>query len=269
MTSLNPLRAGAHFYRHRYLIGQLTRREVLLKYRGSYLGISWSFLYPLLLLATFTFVFGHIFGARWHTRAHATVPLVLVMYCGLAVFNLFSETASAAPRLILSYQSYVKKVIFPTEILPLVLVMSSTVHAAINFLILLIFIALFAKLHVTILLIPAILLPLWLFVLGVAWLLAATGVFVRDLAHVMPVFVQILMFLSPVFYPQSAVPSSLQWFYHINPLGIVIEELRQVALWGVQPDWIKWLAVLAVGSATALGGYAFFRRSQEEFADVL
>jgi len=269
MTTLNPLRASARLYRHRYLVGQLTRREVLLKYRGSYLGIGWSFFYPLLLLATFTLVFGHIFGARWHARAHPAIPLVLVMYCGLAVFNLFAETAAAAPRLILGYQSYVKKIIFPTEILPLVLVMSSTVHAAINFMILLLFIALFAKLHLTLLLVPLILLPLWLFVLGVAWLLAATGVFVRDLGHVMPVFVQILMFLSPVFYPQSAVPASLQWLYHINPLGVIIEELRQVALWGVPPDWIKWLAVLTVSGATALAGYAFFTRSQEEFADVL
>ncbi|MDB5728861.1 MAG: ABC-type polysaccharide/polyol phosphate export system, permease component, partial [Noviherbaspirillum sp.] len=237
MPTLNPLRAVAGLYRHRYLIAQLTRRDVLLKYRGSYLGIGWSFLYPLFLLLAFTFVFGTVFRARWPQPEGQATPLVLIMYCGLIVFNIFSEVAGAAPRLIHGYQNYVKKIIFPVEVLPVVLVSTACIHAVINLVILIIAVALAGELHATILLTPIVLLPMILFAFGIGWLLAAAGVFVRDLVHVMPIFVQVFMFLSPVFYAVSVVPEYLQWAYRINPLSMVIENLRRVALWGEMPQW--------------------------------
>lgn len=269
ISNLSPLHIALDLYKHRYLIGQLTRRDVLLKYRGSYLGIGWSFLYPLLLLLAFTFVFGKIFGARWPQRIGHAPPFALIMYCGLIVFNIFAEVAGAAPRLIHGYQSYVKKIIFPTEILPVVLVATACVHAVINLVILLLAVILFGDAHLTLLLTPLILLPILLFAFGVAWFLAAAGVFVRDLIHVMPVFVQIVMFLSPVFYAVSAVPGYLQWFYHLNPLSAVIENLRRVALWGEMPHWGNWSITLIVSLITAVLGYMFFLRGKEEFADVL
>lgn len=247
----------------------LVRRDVLLKYRGSYLGIGWSFLYPLLLLAAFTLVFGHVFGSRWPQPEHGEVPLSLAIYSGLVVFTPFSEILSSAPRLIHGYQNYVKKIIFPTEILPVTLVLSASIHAAINLSLLILALAFFVKLYPTLLLLPLVLLPAFLAALGVAWLLAAAGVFVRDLVHVMPVCVQILMFLSPVFYPASVVPDYLRWLYLVNPIGIVIEDLRRVALWGAFPCWENWGMSLTVGAATAILGYALFRRGKEEFADVL
>jgi lipopolysaccharide transport system permease protein len=265
----NPLTIVTSLLRHRYLIGQLTRRDVLLKYRGSYLGIAWSFLYPLLLLSTFTFVFGNILGSRWPQPAGHATPFALIMYCGLIVFNIFSEVASAAPRLILGYQSYVKKIIFPVEILPVVLVATAWIHAAINLVILLLATVLFTEVHSTIVLIPIVLLPMVFFSFGLAWFLSATGVFVRDLVHVMPVFVQIFMFLSPVFYAVSAVPHYLHWFYKLNPLSAVIEDLRRVALWGEMPHWGSWSITLSVSLITAIVGYIFFVRGKEEFADVL
>jgi lipopolysaccharide transport system permease protein len=269
MSAFNPFHIAADLYRHRYLIGQLTRRDVLLKYRGSYLGIGWSFLYPLLLLLSFTFVFEKIFGARWSQPSGHTAPFALIIYCGLIVFNIFSEVVSTAPRLIHGYQSYVKKIIFPVEILPVVLVTTACIHAAINLVILLLAIVLFGDVHPTLLLIPIILLPMLFFAFGVAWLLAAAGVFVRDLVHVMPVFVQIAMFLSPVFYAVSHVPTYLQWFYRINPLSAVIENLRSIALWGETPDWGSWTITLIVSLITAAIGYTFFMHGKEEFADVL
>lgn len=269
ISVFNPFHIASSLYGHRYLISQLTRRDVLLKYRGSYLGIGWSFLYPLLLLMSFTFVFGEIFGARWpHPAGHAA-PFALIMYCGLVVFNIFSEVVSVAPRLIHSYQSYVKKIIFPVEILPVVLVATACIHAAINIFILFLAITLFGELHPTILLIPVILLPMLFFTLGIAWFLSAAGVFVRDLVHVMPVFVQITMFLSPVFYAVSYVPKYLQWFYRINPLSVVIENLRSVALWAEVPHWGNWSLILAISLITAIIGYIFFIHSKEEFSNVL
>jgi lipopolysaccharide transport system permease protein len=269
MFTINLGRIAADLFKHRYLIAQLTRRDIILKYRGSYLGIGWSFLYPLLLLLAFTFVFGKIFSSRLPQPADRAVPFVLIMYCGLIVFNVFSEVAIAAPRLIHGYQSYVKKIIFPVEILPVVLVATACVHAAINLCILVISIVLFSEMHMTLLLTPIVLLPIFFFAFGVAWILAAAGVFVRDLLHVMPVFVQIFMFLSPVFYAVSAVPEYLQWAYHINPLSTVIEDLRRVALWGEMPHWGSWSITLVVAMITAIVGYAFFLHSKEEFADVL
>jgi lipopolysaccharide transport system permease protein len=269
MTLPGPLSLIRHLWRHHYLIGQLVRREVLLKYRGSYLGIGWSFLYPLILLAAFTLVFGHVFGARWPQPSHGDAPLALTIYCGLIVFTPFSEIVSAAPRLIHSHQNYVKKIVFPTEILPVSLVLSACIHAAINLGIFLAALLIFVAPTPSILLLPIVLLPAMLFAFGLAWILAAAGVFVRDLAHVMPVFVQLLLFLSPVFYPISAVPPSLHWFYQANPLGLVIEDLRRIMLWGAPPLWNQWFLALIVGGSIALLGYAFFRRVQEEFADVL
>jgi lipopolysaccharide transport system permease protein len=269
MRTLNPLRAVAGFYRHRYLIAQLTRRDVLLKYRGSYLGIGWSFLYPLFLLLAFTYVFGAVFRARWPQPEGQAAPLMLIMYCGLIVFNVFSEVAGAAPRLIHGYQNYVKKIVFPVEILPAVLVATACAHAVINMLILALGIAVFGEFHLTLLLSPLVVLPILLFAFGLAWILAAAGVFVRDLTHVMPVLTQIFMFLSPVFYPVVSVPAPLRWLYEINPLSTAIENLRRVALWGQMPYWESWSLSLVLSAVIAVTGYLFFQHVKAEFADAL
>lgn len=266
--SFNPVRIGANLVKHRYIIGQLTIRDVLLKYKGSYLGISWSFIHPLLMLSVFSIVFGHIFSSRWPQLA-SPAPFALIMYCGLVVFSIFSEVASRAPGLILGYPSYVKKIIFPLETIPAMLVASAFIHGAINLSILLVAVAVFANLHWSVLWIPVVLLPLVFFAFGLAWLLSAAGIFVRDLVNIMPIFVQIVMFLSPVFYPITAVPRYLKWLYQINPLSAVIEDLRRVALWGEMPNWENWSITLAACTAIAILGYALFVRAKEEFADVL
>lgn len=253
---------------HRYLIGQLVRREVLLKYRGSILGIGWSFLYPLLLLAAFTLVFGGVLGTKWGTLGSG-IELALFIYCGLLVFTPFAEVASTTPRLLQNYQAYVKKIVFPTEVLPLVSVLAATMHGLANLLVLILAAALFGYSPPMLLLTPLILLPAWLFTLGTAWFLAAAGAYVRDLIHVMPVFVQLLMFLSPVFYPLEAAPAWLQQIHLANPLAAAMEDTRRVVLHGLQPQWGTWLVMLLIGSLAAILGHAFFVRGKEEFADVI
>lgn len=269
MPALNPPHIFSDLWQHRHLLGMLVRRDVLLKYRGSMLGIGWSFLHPLLLLLIFSLVTSSVLGGRWPGAVQGGHAIPLAIYCGLVIFTPFSEILSGAPRLLQSYASYVKKIVFPTHVLPLMMVLSATLHATINLLLLLIALALFSQWHATLLLLPLVLLPAFLLACGIAWMLAAAGVFVRDLAQVMPVFTQVLLFLSPVFYPAEVIPPRWQWLYQLNPLTATIENLRRVALHGHLPDWKIWTVTLIVGLSTVLLGYVLFRHGQEEFADVL
>lgn len=268
---LNPAAIFANLAQHRYLIVQLVRRDVLLKYRGSILGIGWSFLYPLLLLFAFTLVFGGVFGGRWGTGSNGMkgLELALFIYCGLAIFTPFSEVLSVAPRLLLANQNFVKKIIFPTEILPLVSLLSASVHGSAHLAILTIAALLTGHAHPSLLFIPLALLPIWLFTLGLAWFITAAGAYVRDLAHGMPVLVQLLMFLSPVFYPISAAPGFLRNIHAFNPLAQAIEDLRRVTLIGMPPEWGRWFLMFTVSISFAMLGYAFYIHCREEFADVL
>lgn len=260
MTAGNP-------FAHRYLLGQLIKRDVLLRYRGAMFGVAWVFLNPLIMLAIFAFVFGQIFQTRW-PQQEGGAPFWLVLYSGLLPFNIFAEAISRAPAAVRSYTSYVKKIIFPVEILPLVPLGAALVHGAFNYLILLAALAWTGHLTTGALLYPIALLPLLLLALGLAWFLAAWGVFIKDMSQIVPPFVQMLMFLSPVLYPASAVPETLRPFYQYNPLGTVIETCRNVAL-GHPADWPALGVAMLLGLAAAALGHAFFRHSREEFADVL
>jgi lipopolysaccharide transport system permease protein len=255
------------FWRHRYLLGQLVRRDVMLRYRGAYFGLLWIFLNPLIMLGIFFFVFDQIFQARWQTHA-GDVPFVLNLYCGLIAFNIFAETVSRAPASVRSQPSYVKKIIFPVEILPIVPMGTALIHALFNVAILAASLALTGHVNGSGLLFPVLLLPLVLAGLGLAWFLAAWGVFIKDMNQIVPVFVQMLLFLSPVFYPAQAVPSFLRPFYTHNPVGSVIESLR-AAIAGAAIDWKAWLIALAISFAISMLGNIFFQHSREEFADVL
>ncbi len=268
---LNPLQIFQTAIRHHYLIGQLVRRDVLLKYRGSILGISWSFLYPLLLLYTFTLVFGGVFGGRWGNMGGSVrgLDLALFIYCALTVFTPFSEVMSTAPRLLLANQNFIKKIIFPVEILPLVSLLSASIHAAIHLLLLVLAILATGHAHYTILLAPIVLLPAWIFTLGLAWLVTAAGGYIRDLAHGIPVLVQLLMFLLPVFYPIAAAPNFLKIIHAFNPLALAMEDLRRILLIGLQPQWLPWAVMLAISLLIATIGYSFFMRCREELADVI
>jgi lipopolysaccharide transport system permease protein len=253
--------------RHRYLLGQLIKRDVLLRYRGAMFGVAWIFLSPLIMLAIFAFVFGHIFQARWPQQPDG-MPFWLILYAGLIVFNLFAETVGRAPTTVRSQPSYVKKIIFPVEILPLVPLGAGLVHAAFNLVILAAVLAWFGKLDAGVLLLPFLALPAVLLGLGLAWFLAAWGVFIKDMTQIVPLFVQMLLFLSPVFYPASAVPDFLRPLYQLNPLATVIEAGR-AAILGHGIAWPAWLAALAAGLAAALLGLAFFNHARDEFADAL
>ena len=254
-------------FSHRYLLGQLIKRDVLLRYRGAYFGLLWIFLNPLIMLAIFWYVFGHIFQARWAVPASG-MPFALSLYCGLIAFNIFAETVGRAPASVRSQSSYVKKIIFPLEILPIVPLGAALIHAGFNAVILVIALVWTGHMNSSAILVPLLLLPLVLFSLGLAWFLAAWGVFIKDMSQIVPVFVQMSMFLSPVFYPVSVVPEQLRPLYMLNPVGAVIEALR-ASFSGVAINWQAWLIALLIGLIMLLGGLAFFQHSRDEFADAL
>jgi lipopolysaccharide transport system permease protein len=252
---------------HRYLLGQLIKRDVLLRYRGAYFGLLWVFLNPLILLGIFSFVLSHIFQARWSVQT-GSIPFVLNLYCGLIAFNILSEAIGRAPTAVRSYPNYVKKIIFPVEILPIVPLGGALIHAFFNSMILVGALAWTGNLNYSILFFPILLFPLLMFSLGVSWFLAAWGVFIKDMSQIVPVFVQMLMFLSPVFYPVDAVPEFLRPVYVLNPLSSIIEVLR-ASISASVIDWVSWGITLAFSIVVLVLGYAFFQRSRDEFADVL
>ena len=263
----NPVRIVSDIWTHRYLLGQLIKRDVLLRYRGAMFGVLWIFLSPLLMLGIFAYVFGQVFQARGGVT-EAVLPFWLFLYSGLIVFNIFSETVSRAPASVRGYPSFVKKIIFPVQILPLVPLGAALVHAIFNFLILVVALVWTGNFHPQTLLYPLALAPVVFLAMGFSWFLGAWGVFIKDMTQIVPVFIQMLMFLSPVFYPVSAVPSVLQPLYRFNPLGHVIEFSRDLVT-GQPAEWSVWGVAFLVSLLVALLGNLFFQHSREEFADVL
>lgn len=270
MRTVSPL---GSLWRHRVLTLQMIRREVIGRYRGSVLGLLWSFVYPVLMLAVYTFIFSVVFQARWAgggDTGGSKFEFAVVLFAGLIVFNLFSECISKAPTLVLSNANYVKKVIFPLEILPLVSLGSALFHAAASYLVLLVFLA-FSSLTFswTVVLFPLVLFPLLPLVLGLSWALAALGVFLRDVGQVIGLSLTALMFLSPIFYPVSALPEPVRDYIFLNPLTFIIEQTRSVLVFGHTPDLPGLLAYGVFALAVAWLGWLWFEVSRKGFSDVL
>lgn len=257
-------------WKNRPLVLQMVNREIAGRYRGSFLGLLWSFVNPVMMLAVYTFVFSIVFQARWGNTSGDRFEFALVLFAGLIVFNLFSECVTRAPGLILANTNYVKKVIFPLAILPWVMLGSALFHAGISLAVLLIFLlAVGHSISATILLLPVVVLPLVFLILGLSWLLASIGVFVRDVGQLIGMVVMVLMFMSPIFYPISALPESVRSYLFLNPLTFIIEQTRDVLIWGKMPDW-KGLAVYSgFAVAVAWAGLWWFENTRKGFADVL
>jgi lipopolysaccharide transport system permease protein len=265
--SLSPFKT---FYSNRELVYSLTRREILGRYRGSLIGVLWSFLTPLLMLGIYTFVFSVVFQARWGGEVSSRTDFALVLFAGLMIFNLFSEMINRAPALILLNVNYVKKVVFPLEILPVVSLGTALFHFAISFLVWLLFVLLFRGIPpLTILFLPLVLLPFFLILLGASWMLASLGVYVRDVSQVTGVLVTVSMFLSPLFYSISSLPEPYRIFMHLNPMTFVIEQARGVMIWGEGINWLGWGLYVLVSLIVAWLGFFWFLKTKKGFADVI
>ena len=266
---LSPREIAASLWRNRALVGMLAKREALGRYRGSVLGIIWSFFNPLLMLTVYTFVFSGVFRTRW-SGSESTAEYALVLFAGLLVFTLFAECMNRAPTLILANVNYVKKVAFPLEILPWVVFASALFHLAVSLCVWLAFyVYLFGAPPLTALLLPVMLLPLALFIMGLSWLLTALGVYLRDVAQVVGIVTSAPIFLSPIFYPLTALPENLRRYLFLNPLTTAVEQVRSVLIWGQMPDWRVYALFLVCGLIVAAVGFAFFQKARRGFADVL
>lgn len=268
---ISPASLLASLWRNRALIMQMTKREVLGRYRGSVMGLLWSLLNPVFMLAVYTLVFSVVFQARWATGGEETkTQFAVVLFVGMIVHGLFAEVLNRAPGLIVSNVNYVKKVVFPLEVLPVVAMGASLFHSAMSIGVLLAAFAFFnGFLYWTVLFVPLVLLPLVMFTLGVAWILASLGVFLRDVGQTMGMLTTALLFLSPVFYPVSALPEQLQGWVKLNPLTPIIEEGRKTLVFGQSPDWPSLIGYLAAGSLVAWVGYWWFQKTRKGFADVV
>jgi lipopolysaccharide transport system permease protein len=267
---ISPKEIAASLWRNRSLIKALTQREVIGRYRGSVMGILWSFLNPVFMLIVYTLVFSVVFKARWSGGSDSKTEFALILFAGLIVFNLFAECVNRAPGLILANVNYVKKVVFPLEILPWVALGSALFHALISLVVWLIaYLIFFGVPHITVLLLPLVILPFLLFVMGLTWALASLGVYLRDVSQFIGLVTTAMMFLSPIFYPVSALPEAYRHLLLLNPLTPVIEQTREVLYWGKVPD-MSMLSVYLVGSALiAWLGFAWFQKTRKGFADVL
>jgi lipopolysaccharide transport system permease protein len=261
--------------RHRQLIVQMTKREVVGRYKGSVFGLAWSFFNPILMLAVYTFVFSVIFKARWSNSdgiilEDSKTLFAVVLFVGMIVFGLFSEVLNRAPGLIISNANYVKKVIFPLEILPIISMMTALFHSTISLFVLLTALIIFnGYLPWTIIFIPVVLLPLIIFTLGLAWMLASLGVFIRDVGQTIGIATTVLMFLSPVFFSVGALPERFRPIMMANPLTFVIEQARDVLIWGKTPDLIGLILYSAAAIVIAWLGFSWFQKTRKGFADVI
>jgi lipopolysaccharide transport system permease protein len=249
----------------------MTKREVLGRYRGSVLGLTWSFFNPLLMLFVYTFVFSIVFKAKWSaSNEQSQTDFAIVLFVGMIVHALFAEIVNRAPALIVSNANYVKKVVFPLEIFPVVATGAALFHALISLTVLLgaIF---FIKGSIvwTVIFFPLIIAPMLTVTLGIAWFLVSIGVFVRDLAQITGMFVTVLMFLSPVFYSASATPEKFRFWLMLNPLTFTIEQSRDVMIWGNPPDWGGLAMYMFLSLSVAWAGFWWFQRTRKGFADVL
>ncbi|MBM3599505.1 MAG: ABC transporter permease [Alphaproteobacteria bacterium] len=254
-----------------FLIRQLAVREVVSRYRGSWLGLVWSLVNPLLMLAVYTFVFGIVFRVRWGQRGDdGPIGFALVLFAGLIVHGFFAECVTRAPGLVVGNANYVKRVVFPLEILPYVALAAALFHAAVSLVVLLAFFVATAGMPpLTIALLPIVWAPFALLILGLCWFLASLGVYLRDIGQVTQPVVTVLLFLSPVFFPLEALPPALRPWLQLNPLTFIIDQTRAVLLWGQMPDWTGLAAYALVGLLVAWLGFYWFERTRRGFADVL
>lgn len=272
ITLLNPFIGIRIIYNNHDLLKQMLIRNITSRYHGSVLGFIWSFVHPLTMLTVYTFVFGIIFKARWGIESfkdnNAAFPLI--MFCGMSVFNIFSESINSSTTIIVNNQSYVKKVVFPLELLPLCNVLTSFIFGIAWFSLLFAGTLIFLRqISWTMLLLPLPLLTLLLFSTGLSFLVASLGVYLRDIQQLVGIITQILFFMTPIFYPTTMVPESLRWIIYINPLSTIVEQIRQLFLYGQFPDIIISITLLIISLIIFQLGLAWFIKTKKGFADVL
>jgi lipopolysaccharide transport system permease protein len=267
----NPPEMTRSFWVNRSIIWKMAVREVIGRYRGSIMGLAWSFFNPILLLVVYTFIFGVVFQSRWgNTEPHNTGDFAIIIFSGMIVHGLFAECFNRAPTLITGNPNYVKKIVFPLEILPWISMGAALFHTGISWFVLLVAeLLLKGSIPLTTVLFPVVLLPLIILTMGLSWFLAALGAYLRDISQITGIITTVLMFLSPMFYPITAIPEAYRPLLYINPLTLIIEESREVLIWGNLPSITQLGSYYLVSILIAWLGFWWFQKTRKGFADVL
>ncbi len=274
MTKLNYLfsknKIIQNWWIHRELIKEFSKREILIRYKGSMLGLMWSFFNPLFMLSIYTFVFSEIFKARWNEINQTKTEFALLLFVGLLVFNLIAECLIRAPTIITTNINYVKKVIFPLHILPITVMIAALFHGLISLFIWLIAYSIFIGMpQSTLIYLPLVITPYILFILGLSWFLASLGVFLRDVSQFIGMMLNVLLFISPIFYPITAIPEQYRFIFQLNPLSLVIDQARLVMYWGSRPDFLLISVLFLFSIVIYYLGFVWFQNTRKGFSDVL
>ncbi|HJZ83128.1 MAG TPA: ABC transporter permease [Pyrinomonadaceae bacterium] len=251
------------------LIFSLTRRELAARYRGSILGIVWALLTPMVMITIFTFIFSGIFKARFGASS-SQWDYALYLFCGLLPWNSFQESLQLSSSTIVSHANLVKRVIFPLETLPVSICLAAVANQLFGTVVLVAaVIILRQEIHSTIVLLPIVLIPQLIATCGIAWLVSSLGVFVRDIVQGITLVLMAWMYLTPIIYPESLVPSRYRAAINLNPFTPLIRNYRRLLLEGSSPDWagLGYFAVFAL--VGFLLGYWWFARTRKNFADVI
>lgn len=256
--------------KHGSLIWEMTKREILGRYRGASLGLIWTLLGPLMMVVVYSVAFGEILRAKWPAIGGGTSNFALILFVGLIVHGLFAECLTRSPMLVVSNPNYVKRIIFPLEILPLPMLLSALFHFAMNLVVFTVVHFIFeGPVPITILLVPLVVMPMIVLLVGLAWFLAALGVYFRDINQVTGPIATAMLFLSSAIIPVDTLPENYQRIFYLNPLTFIIDEVRSVALWGILPDWPGLAWYLFFSLAFAYLGSLWFQSTRRGFADVL
>lgn len=253
---------------YRHLVIQLISHELKARYNTSFLGFLWVLLVPLSTLAIYTFVFSIVLPSAWQSTG--SVPFAFVLFAALIPYTLFADVVNRSPTIILGHPNYVKKVVFPLYILPMVALGTAVVDSLVSIVLLLAGVLIFShSIPSTILLLPLAYLPLLLISLGGAWFLSSLGVYIRDLGPAVSIFTRLWFFLTPIVYPLERVPQRYLWIMKLNPLSMVVESFRNILLWGKPLNWLEWSIWVLIGTCMAIAGYFWFTRTRKGFADVI
>lgn len=272
-SGFDPVAFGRYFWRHRELLAAFSRIEFRTRYQGAQLGVLWSVFTPLLTLAVYTFVFSVVFKPVWaggSGKDGGFLGYALILFTGLSAFEVFAGCVNRMPRLLSENVTFIKKVLFPLEILPVSILATSVAESLVSLaLVALGVLATTGSLPWTALFAPLAYAPLAMLTLGACWLLAPIGVFLKDLDKMVAVAVQLYFFATPVLYPLEAVPEPYRQLLALNPLHPVVDHLRRTILWGQMPDWTALGIVTAAAAVAMFAGYAFFRAIKRFFPDVV
>lgn len=256
-------------WRHRSLVVELTKREFSGKYRGSFGGLVWSFAQPLFLLTVYTIAFGVILKARWGFSG-STREYALMLFAGLIVFNAFSEVLTKSTTLITSNPNFVKKVVFPLELLPIIVVTTALIHALIGVNVWFAgYFLLMGTPKATVVALPLVFICFVPVLLGLGWLLSSVGVVVKDISQLTSMLSHTLLFLTPIFYSIEVAPPILQNLLLLNPLTFVVEQFRLVLFYGQIPALMGLAVYFGLASVFAWVSYVLFERLRPTFADMV